>query len=54
VTTNPRIDELTRDGVLTPPDNPGGIAALLAITPAPASNTIDAAEVISELREERL
>ncbi len=52
-TGNPAVDQLIREGKLTPASNPGGIAALLAITPTPASNDIDTTEVISEQREDR-
>jgi antitoxin (DNA-binding transcriptional repressor) of toxin-antitoxin stability system len=53
-TGDPRIDELIREGKLTPASNPGGVAALLAIRPAPASGGGDAADVVSELRADRL
>lgn len=53
-TGDPAVDQLIRDGVLTPASNPGGIAALLAIRPVPASSPIDTAEIVSELREDRL
>jgi prevent-host-death family protein len=49
-TGNPAVDQLIREGKLTPASNPGGLAALLAITPAPASHDDDTAEVVSELR----
>lgn len=52
-TGDAEVDALIRDGTLTPASNPGGLAALLAITPAPPEGP-DGAEVISELREERL
>jgi hypothetical protein len=39
-------------GRLTPASNPGGLAALLAIKPTPASHADDTAEVVSELRED--
>ncbi len=52
-TGNPAVDELIRQGRLTPASNPGGIAALLAIEPAPASDSTDTAEIVSELREDR-
>jgi antitoxin (DNA-binding transcriptional repressor) of toxin-antitoxin stability system len=48
------VDELIRTGQLTPASNPGGVAALLAIRPVPASNAENASDVVSELREERL
>jgi antitoxin (DNA-binding transcriptional repressor) of toxin-antitoxin stability system len=53
-TGDPEVDQLIREGKLTPASNPGGIAALLAIKPAPASQDSDTAEVVSELREERI
>jgi antitoxin (DNA-binding transcriptional repressor) of toxin-antitoxin stability system len=53
-TGDPVVDQLIREGKLTPASNPGGVAALLAIQPAPASNGTDAAEAVSELREDRL
>lgn len=53
-TGDPVVDELIRTGQLTPASNPGGIEALLAIKPVPASNELSAADAVSELREERL
>lgn len=53
-TGDPAVDALIREGKLTPASNPGGLAALLAITPAPASDHSDTAETVSELREDRL
>ena len=53
-TGNPAVDQMIMEGELTPASNPGGVAALLAITPVPANNDVDTAEVISELREDRL
>lgn len=53
-TGDPAVDQLIREGKLTPASNPGGVAALLAVQPAPTSHTVDSAEVISELREDRL
>ena len=49
-TGDPAVDQLIREGRLTPASNPGGIAALLAIRPATASHDDDTAEVVSELR----
>jgi len=49
-TGDPAVDQLIQEGKLTPASNPGGLAALLAIKPAPASHDGDTAEVISELR----
>src|SRR5215468_3468559 len=49
-TGDPEVDQLIREGKLTPASNPGGLTALLAIKPAPASNDNDTAEVVSELR----
>ena len=53
-TGDPVVDELIREGRLTPASNPGGVAALLTITPVPASGAEDSAEVVSELREDRV
>jgi antitoxin (DNA-binding transcriptional repressor) of toxin-antitoxin stability system len=53
-TGHPEVDELIRSGKLTPASNPGGIAALLAITPAPGDDDTDSAATISDLREDRL
>ncbi|THJ75765.1 type II toxin-antitoxin system Phd/YefM family antitoxin [Candidatus Frankia alpina] len=53
-TGDPAVDELIREGKLTPASNPGGIAALLAIRPATATHDGDTAEVVSELREDRM
>jgi prevent-host-death family protein len=53
-TGNPAVDALIREGALAPASNPGGITALLAITPAPASTSDDTAEIVSELRADRL
>jgi prevent-host-death family protein len=53
-TGDPAVDQLIREGTLTPASNPGGVAALLAIEPAPASHDGDTAEIISELREDRM
>jgi antitoxin (DNA-binding transcriptional repressor) of toxin-antitoxin stability system len=53
-TGDPAVDELIRAGQLTPASNPGGIAALLAIKPVPASGPDDAGEIVSDLRSERL
>ena len=51
-TGDPAVDELIRSGVLTPASNPGGIDALLAVTPAEGEG--DAGQAVSDLREERL
>jgi prevent-host-death family protein len=53
-TGNPAVDELIRDGRLTPASNPAGVAALLAITPVQASDAVDTAAVVSKLRSDRL
>ncbi len=53
-TGDPVVDELIRTGQLTPASNPGGIEALLAIKPVPASGGPDVSDIVSELREERL
>jgi antitoxin (DNA-binding transcriptional repressor) of toxin-antitoxin stability system len=47
-TGDPAVDQLIREGKLTPPSNPGGIAALLAIKPIPAGRDNDTAVVLSE------
>jgi antitoxin (DNA-binding transcriptional repressor) of toxin-antitoxin stability system len=49
-TGDPAVDQLIREGKLTPARNPGGIAALLALEPVAASNGEDAAAVVSEFR----
>lgn len=54
LTGDPAVDELIRDGRLAPASNPGGLAALLAVTPMAASDGSDGAEAVSELREDRL
>ncbi|MGH3545197.1 MAG: type II toxin-antitoxin system Phd/YefM family antitoxin [Mycobacteriales bacterium] len=54
VTGDAAVDKLIRDGELTPASNPGGIAALLAIKPAPASNNLDTAALVQQLREDRM
>jgi antitoxin (DNA-binding transcriptional repressor) of toxin-antitoxin stability system len=51
-TGNPAVDQLIREGKLTPASNPGGIAALLAITPVDATNGVDTARIVGDLREE--
>lgn len=53
-TGDPAVDELILQGRLTPASNPGGLAALLAVTPVEASDGQDSAAVVSELRDERL
>lgn len=53
-TGDPAVDALIREGKLTPASNPGGIAALLAIEPAPASDPMDTAEVLAEHRADRM
>jgi antitoxin (DNA-binding transcriptional repressor) of toxin-antitoxin stability system len=52
-TGDPLVDELIREGWLTPASNPGGVAALLAVTPLPASDGSDSAVALSELRADR-
>ncbi len=49
-TGNAELDQLIRDGELTPASNPGGVAALLAMRPVPAGNELDSTAVISEDR----
>jgi prevent-host-death family protein len=51
-TGDPAVDQLIRDGALTPASNPGGLAALLAIRPFPASHGGDTADIVSELRDD--
>jgi antitoxin (DNA-binding transcriptional repressor) of toxin-antitoxin stability system len=46
------VNRLIREGLLTPASNPGGVAALLAIQPAPGSGA-DTAAIISEQRDDR-
>jgi len=53
-TGEPAVDQLIREGKLTPASNPAGVAALLAITPYPASDSTDTADVVAELRADRL
>jgi hypothetical protein len=53
-TGDPAVDQLIREGTLTPASNPGGTAALLAIRPAPASHDGDTADIVCELREDRM
>jgi prevent-host-death family protein len=53
-TGNPAVDMLIREGKLTPAANPAGVAALLAITPVPASDGEDTARVVAEQREDRM
>jgi prevent-host-death family protein len=52
-TGDPEVDRLIRDGTLTPAANPGGLAALLAIRPVPASDDTDSADVVSDQRGSR-
>jgi prevent-host-death family protein len=53
-TGDPAVDRLIREGQLTPASNPGGLAALLAIHPAEASDDSDSAQVVADLREDRM
>jgi len=53
-TGDPVVDQLIREGKLSPASNPGGLAALLAIRPAAAGDGSDTAEVVSELRADRM
>jgi antitoxin (DNA-binding transcriptional repressor) of toxin-antitoxin stability system len=53
-TGDSRVDELIRSGQLTPASNPGGLAALPAITPVEPGDPEDSAEVVSRFRDERL
>jgi antitoxin (DNA-binding transcriptional repressor) of toxin-antitoxin stability system len=53
-TGNELVDALIREGKLTPSSNPGGIPALLAINALEASDERDTAEILAEMREERL
>jgi hypothetical protein len=50
----PSLEQLIAEGILIPPEQPGGVGALLAIEPLPAVGDWDSAEVVSELREDRL
>jgi prevent-host-death family protein len=52
-TGDPEVDRLIRDGTLTPAANPGGLSALLAIRPVPASDDTDSADVVSDQRGSR-
>lgn len=51
-TGEPAVDALIREGKLTPASYPGGVAGLLAVTPMPAEDETDSADVVSELRED--
>jgi antitoxin (DNA-binding transcriptional repressor) of toxin-antitoxin stability system len=53
-TGDPVVDRVIREGQLTPASNPGGLAALLTIRPAEASDDTDSAEVVADLREDRM
>ena len=53
-TGDPVVDQLIREGKLSPASNPGGLAALLAIRPVAAGDGSDTAEVVSELRADRI
>lgn len=56
-TGDPAVDELIREGRLTPPSNPAGVAALQAILPVPAGDEDDGedvADALTDLREDRL
>src|SRR5215475_9839746 len=53
-TGDPVVDQLIREGKLSPASNPGGIAVLLAIRPVAAGDDGDTAEVVSELRADRM
>jgi antitoxin (DNA-binding transcriptional repressor) of toxin-antitoxin stability system len=53
-TGDPGVDQLIREGKLTPASNPGGVAALLAVRPTAGHSAVDSAEVVSQLREDRL
>jgi len=54
VTVDKTVEEMVKRGELTPPSNAGGTMALLAFTPVEGDNNVDSAEIISQLREERL
>lgn len=47
------LDQLIASGQAMAPTEPGGVQAVLTVTPEPHSPS-DAAELIAELREERL
>jgi prevent-host-death family protein len=49
-TGDAEVDQLIRDGELAPASNPGGLKALLAIRPAPASNEMESTATISDDR----
>jgi antitoxin (DNA-binding transcriptional repressor) of toxin-antitoxin stability system len=53
-TGDAEVDEMIREGRLTPAANPGGVTALLAISPVQPTSGGDAAEAISELGQDRL
>jgi prevent-host-death family protein len=54
-TGDPAVNQLIREGKLTPASNPGGLAALLAVQPVRhRGGAADTAEVLSEQREDRL
>jgi antitoxin (DNA-binding transcriptional repressor) of toxin-antitoxin stability system len=53
-TGDPVVDQLIREGKLSPASNPGGLAALLAIRPVAAGDDSDTAEVVSDLRADRI
>jgi prevent-host-death family protein len=48
------VDRLVREGRLIPPTNPAGVEAALAIEPVSTGLDVDSAQIVSELREERL
>ena len=53
-TGDPVVDQLIREGTLSPASNPGGLAALLAIRPVAAGDDSDTAEAVSDLRADRM
>src|SRR5882757_6588371 len=55
-TGDEEVDRLVREGRLIPPSNPGGVAAVLAVTPYVSDDEggTDSADIVSELREDRL
>src|SRR5262249_17831849 len=53
-TGDPVVDQLIREGKLSPASNPGGLAALLAVRPVAAGAASAAAEVVSDLRADRI
>src|SRR5262249_4215843 len=53
-TGDPAVDQLIREGKLSPESNRGEPAALLAIMPVAAGDDSDTADVVSDLRADRM